>query len=74
MVFPRPRIVVFRYLLSEQEMAGLRELAQPLVRKGGWGGVGQARWEGWGRAGDVIGKCKCSEADEVVARASYVCC
>ena len=63
-VFPRPRIVVFRDLLSEQEMARLRELAQPLVRKGGWGqwgrsggrgGVGQVRWMGWGGAAQVGG-------------------
>ena len=41
-VYPRPKIFVFRDLLSESEMARLRELAQPLVRKG-WGRVGGAK-------------------------------
>lgn len=32
-VYPRPKIFVFRDLLSEREMARLRELAQPLLRR-----------------------------------------
>ena len=61
-VYPRPRIFVFRDLLSEPEMARLRELAQPLVRKKGvgqmgqggvsgviWGGTGQVTWDRWGQ-------------------------
>ena len=54
-VFPRPKIFVFRDILSEQEMARLRELAQPLVRGGARRGrpspdqsaLGSLVWGGW---------------------------